>query len=953
MTASDHKSVGAAAHRADEQRARERFWHGFSLRRRLMLLGVATILPFCLFATAAFVVMLHQQKQQVEQATLGMTQALAAAIDARMQRTVATLEAFSLAQSMQDAEAAQLPSVHAAARALRAARPDWRGVVLANPDGSIVFGSESPFGSGMHQSMEGSSVADVVRTQAPMVGPMVAGPRGNVGYTVRIPVLRAGEVRYVLTAIVSTDSILEVIQRQALPGDWVVSVFDSNMKRVARSKDHGKYFGTPPSPSLQTMLAELGDRKEGVGMTSTMEGDEAYTAVSRIERTGWTIALGASSEIAHAALWRAAWLYLAGLLLSLALGGLLFWLVSRSITVRAQALRDGAVALGKGAPLLPPTKGLPDFDEVSFALWTAGQERSRAENERESLLRSEICSRAVAEATRGRLQMLLTATSSLTQSLDETSTINAIAAAVVPGVADILRIDIMSPDGAPARKLTFHVDPVRLEAIEKIVQSGSLSATVHGSLSWVVASGREYVHHFELGGVSKIEDPLYRQFAEVSDMKAICAVPLMARDRVIGAMAAIQVDSERRFEADDVALFSELGRRAALALDNVRLYSECNSALDKANAASKAKDDFLAMLGHELRNPLSPILTAIEIMKRRDGAAFVREREIIERQATHLTHLVDDLLDVSRIVAGKIQLQLEQVDLRLVAWRAIEVTQPLFDRRAEPVVQAESEPIFVSGDFLRLAQVVGNLLSNAAKFSEPDQPVTIWIQRGTSEAMLTVEDGGTGIPDDLLPQVFDRFFQGEQSLQRSKSGLGLGLTIARSIVELHGGNIKADHGHEGHGTRVTVSLPLACPAGARLEACGEAAPRQHNGTPARVLIVDDNADAAHTLASLLTLAGHEVRTALHAEECLAMVADRAPDVCIVDIGLPGMDGYELARRLKAEPATRSLHLIALTGYGQPSDREKALRCGFDDHMTKPVHINALETALDAIGLRSS
>lgn len=951
MAASDQEP-GATPEQGEAERTREWFWHGYSLRRRLMLLGGVTILPFCLFAAGAFAVMLHQQKQQVEQATLGMTRALAAAIDARMQRTVATLEAFSLAQSLSEVEPARLPAVHAAARLLRTAQSDWRGVVLANPDGSVVFGSESPFGAGMRQTMEPASGAEVVRTQAPVVGPMVTGPRGNVGYTVRIPVVRAGEVRYVLTAIVSIESILEVIQRQQLPGNWVVSVFDSNMKRVARSKDQGRYFGTPPSPTLNTMFEELGEKREALGMTFTMEGDRAYTAVSRIDRTGWTIALGAPSQTAHAALWDAAWLYLAGLLMSLTVGGFAFWLVSRTITTRAQALRDGAVALGKGISLPRPTKGLPDFDEVSLALWNAGQQRSKAEAERESLLRSEMGSRAAAEDARGRLQMLLTATSALTQSLDEGRTINAVVSAVVPGVADILRIDILNPEGTLARKLTFHRDPVRVEEIDRIVQSGAMSATVHGSLPWVIASGREYVHHVEPGEVSNIEDPLYREFAEVTGMGAICAVPLVARDRVIGAMAAIHIGSERRFEADDVALFSELGRRAALAIDNVRLYTECNTALEKANAASKTKDDFLAMLGHELRNPLAPILTAIELMKRRDAVALVREREIIERQARHLAQLVDDLLDVSRIVAGKIQLQLEQVNLRLVILRAIEVTQPLFARRSEPAIRADDEPVFVHGDFLRLAQVVGNLLSNAAKFSEPDQPVTIWLERSAGEAVLTVEDSGIGIPEDLLPHVFDRFVQSEQSLQRSRSGLGLGLTIARSIVELHGGTIQAGRGSEGQGTRVTVSLPLLASGDVQQEVGRETARQQRHGHPLRVLIVDDNADAASTLASVLTLAGHEVSTAPNGEECLAMVARLVPDACIVDIGLPDMSGYELARRLRTEPATRLSRLIALTGYGQAVDREKALRNGFDDHMTKPADINALEVALDAIRVKS-
>jgi len=852
-----------------------------------MYLGAATILPLCLFAGAAFSVMLHQQKAQAEQATLAMSRALAAAIDARMQRSIAALEAFALAQSLQDVEDSRLAAVHASARLLRAASPDWRGVVLAKPDGSVVFGSESEFGRSFAHSMESASISEVVRNRAPGIGPMVSGPRGNVGFTVRIPVMRASEVRYVLTAIVSTESVLEVIQRQQVPEDWVVSVFDSNMKRVARSKDHELHFGTPPSPTMQRMLDDLGDRSEGVGMTTTMEGEQAYTAVSRIEHAGWAVALGASSQIAHAALWRTAWLYTAGLAISLFVGGFAFLLVSRAITTRARALRDSAVALGQGAPIPPPTSGLPDFDEVSSALWSAGQQRASAT---------------------GRLEMLLTATSSLTQSLDETETLKAVAQAVVPSVADALHIQVFKKGGGIERQLTLHRDPSRVAQFEELLQSGSLSSMVPS--------------------------------------EALCAMPLVARDRVIGTMTALQSTSGRRFEPDDVALLNEFGRRAALALENVRLYAECNSALDEAQKAGRAKDEFLAMLGHELRNPLAPILTSVEIMKRRDSAAFVREREIIERQAKHLKLLVDDLLDVSRIAAGKIQLQEEEVDLKLVVARAVEMTQPLFAQRPEPVVMANQQSLHVKGDFLRLAQVLGNLLSNAAKFSEPDQPVVIELERRGDRAVLTVADKGTGINQDMLPHVFDRFVQSEQTLQRSKSGLGLGLTIARSIVELHGGTIEALAGSNGVGTVIKVSLPL-CP----LAASAAAAPKlvHRPARSLRILIVDDNTDAASTLGTFLAEMGHQVETVPDADTCLARFTPFAPEACIVDIGLPGMNGHELARALRAMPGSgATVHLIALTGYGLSTDRAEALRAGFDEHMAKPADLDALAAWLAGI-----
>lgn len=941
MQTTDTASAFKAQPASPTKGRRGGFVENLALMHRLMLLAGATILPLALFSILAFAVTLEQQKAQREQATLGMARALAAAIDAGMQRTIAALEDFSLAQSLDETKPETLSSAHAAARALLTSRSEWRGIVLARPDGSIVFSSETPLGGETRQVVEKTSFLEAVRTMEPVVGPMATGPSGKIAYAVRVPVPRRGELKYVLTAIVSTDSILDVILRQQVPGDWVVSVYDSEMKRVARSKDHRRYFGTAPSPTVKTMLTDLGSAKEVAGTTFTMEGEEAYTAISRIEGTKWNVVLGASRQTAQGALWRTVSLYSAGLLLSLAVCGLIFLWISRSITRRVKMLADSAAALGRGETLPAPARGLQEFDAVASALCEAGKLRNTHEADRERLLRSETEARALAERVQSRLEMLLAATSSLSQALDEASTLNAVAAAVVPDMADIFRIDLLRSDGSLERKLTVHRDPRRVDQIDGVVRSGSVAPATPGSLAWVIASGREYVHHFDDAGTSVIEDPIFRRFVQVTAMTGVCAVPLIARGRTIGAMAAIQSSSGRRFGPDEVALIREVAKRAALALDNVRLYTECNSALEKANAASKTKDEFLAMLGHELRNPLAPILTALEIIKRRDPTAFVRERQIMERQAKHLARLVDDLLDVSGIMTGRIQLQLEKVNVREVVLRAIEITQPLFEKRPAPQIRNASATVIVRGDLHRLIQVIGNLLSNAAKFSQPEEPVVVAIAIHGENAEIVVEDRGVGIPEGMFAHVFDNFVQDGQTLQRPKGGLGLGLSIARSIVALHGGTIRAQSNTDGRGTAVTVSLPL-------FKVFGGLGPTEQlagERRRIRVLVVDDNLDAAQMLAGLLTLAGHAVSVVSTAEECLASISAFAPDACILDIGLPGLDGYELARRLRADLATRSLCLIALTGYGQYADRQKALSAGFDAHFTKPAKLELLEEIL--------
>ncbi|HEX7836797.1 MAG TPA: ATP-binding protein, partial [Kofleriaceae bacterium] len=368
----------------------------------------------------------------------------------------------------------------------------------------------------------------------------------------------------------------------------------------------------------------------------------------------------------------------------------------------------------------------------------------------------------------------------------------------------------------------------------------------------------------------------------------------------------------------------------------------------EAEAANRAKDEFLAILGHELRNPLAPILTALHLMRLRDGDHLARERAVIERQAQHLVRLVDDLLDVSRITRGKIELKKQRVEVADVVARAIEMASPLLEQRRHDLrVEVPSQGLAVDADPDRLAQVVSNLLTNAAKYTEQGGRITLAASAGHGEIAIRVEDTGIGIAPEMLPRVFEMFVQERQALDRSRGGLGLGLTIVRSLVAMHGGSVEVrSEGHQ-RGAEFLVRLPAAVPATHDADAIARspgAAPRP-TGSGGRILVVDDNEDAADLLAAALEAMGHTVRVAHDGPEALKVAAGFGPDVAVLDIGLPVMDGYELARRLRELPGLERLHLVAVTGYGQDADRRRSAEAGFAAHFVKPFDLGAIESLI--------
>jgi two-component system, sensor histidine kinase len=353
--------------------------------------------------------------------------------------------------------------------------------------------------------------------------------------------------------------------------------------------------------------------------------------------------------------------------------------------------------------------------------------------------------------------------------------------------------------------------------------------------------------------------------------------------------------------------------------------------------ADRRKDEFLAMLAHELRNPLTPIRNVAHILARSPDAGTVRRAgEMLARQASHLAHLVDDLLDVARITHRRVQLKQEVLSLEGLVNLSTETVQPLLDARSQLITVSVSTPhIHVKGDEVRLCQVVSNLLSNASKYSPDGARIHLGIGGGTRDALLTVRDEGYGIDRELLPRVFDLFMQGDRSLDRAQGGLGLGLTIVRHLVDMHGGSVEASSEGLGRGSEFRVRLPRVMDAPSREPAQQRDLQRRRRR---RVLVVDDNADCANSLRDVLHLDGHDIAVARDGPAALTHLEDFPADIVLLDVGLPRIDGYMVAHAIRARYAARRSRprLVALTGHGRDEDRLAALRSGFDDHLTKPV-----------------
>lgn len=483
-------------------------------------------------------------------------------------------------------------------------------------------------------------------------------------------------------------------------------------------------------------------------------------------------------------------------------------------------------------------------------------------------------------------------------------------------------------------------------------------------VSGVNVSELDRLKGYKLGAVDYVHIPIV---PEILRGKVAVLVELYSKRRELQSLNraleranADLAKANAALEAEKTRELEELNRdlkraNANLAAANSALQAEITERVRierQLKEADRHKDEFLAMLAHELRNPLAPIRNAVQIMRRKlpSDPQLTWAREVMERQIGSLTRLVDDLLDVSRITRGKINLSRESLEVGTIVARAIETAQPLFDEKRQQLdVEVPESPLRVQGDLTRLTQVVGNILANAAKYTGVGGRIGLSARMDGRSAEIRVRDSGIGIPADEMMRIFDLFTQ-VQPGQQAHGGLGIGLALVRRIVELHGGTVAAHSEGPGQGSEFIVRLPCEDSTRAPAErpdrpaetlrcAAGDAQPSR------RILVVDDNRDALESLAALMEIAGHIVRAAADGELALALAASFRPQVVLLDLGLPKLDGYEVARRIRAETWGKTMLLIALTGWGQDEDRRRTRESGFDSHMVKPLDLEALTALL--------
>jgi signal transduction histidine kinase/DNA-binding response OmpR family regulator len=557
----------------------------------------------------------------------------------------------------------------------------------------------------------------------------------------------------------------------------------------------------------------------------------------------------------------------------------------------------------------------------------------------------EQAKRAAAEESARRSSFLSEASRALANSLDFEATLRTLTRLALPQFADFSFVTLVDEHGSVERTESAWIIPPG-----KTVTTSSrpihLQDWLYDVTTRVMASGK--LEHFVLEAPRSpaIWSPVdHGNSFPGFHVHSVVVFPLVARGKTRGSIALALGPSGKQWSSSEISLIDEFSGRAGVALDNALLVRDIQE-------NDRRKNEFLAMLSHELRNPLAPVRNALQVLQLcgDDHEKIDWARAVIDRQVTHLVRLVDDLLDVSRITRGKIRFQPESLEVAGMVENAVESCKPDIDAHGhELTVSMPNEPIRIMADPARLAQVLSNLLHNACKYTPDGGHIWLTVERDENEVVFRVQDTGAGIPRDMLSKIFDLFTQLDGSLDRSQGGLGIGLTLVRSLVEMHQGTVQAFSDGPDQGSEFVIRLPLLA---SERRQTPKPEPASLNGQAVkchyRVLVVDDNCDAAESLAILLRLGGHEVQIAHDGYAALQLARDFVPEVALLDIGLPGLDGYELAKKLRDRPETSTCLMVAVSGYGQDEDRNRSRQASFEHHLTKPVDYASLEKVIQSI-----
>lgn len=543
----------------------------------------------------------------------------------------------------------------------------------------------------------------------------------------------------------------------------------------------------------------------------------------------------------------------------------------------------------------------------------------------------DITERQRAEAV---MEFLAQTRAALAALVDRDSALQQAAGAMVPFFADWCVLYTISSEGNIEHQACAHRDPEKQRILKEMLDRYPFDWSNSSASVQALRSGEaQFIADLPDALLTNIaRDQTHIDLLRALDPKSIISIPLRVRDRTIGTITFVATEPSRRYTPGDVRFAEELARSVAIAIDNAHLFNSVKT-------ADRQKDEFLAMLAHELRTPLAAIRYATEVARLPEVDPKVELLDIVERQVQNLVRLIDDLLDISRISRGKILLRREYLDASVIARRAVASVRPILEgKNHELDFELAEEPMPIYADPMRAEQTVVNLLTNAVKYTHDGGRISLRVYPEDQEVVIRIKDTGIGIAPEILPRVFDLFTQADQSLDRSQGGLGVGLAVTRRLVEMHGGTVAAHSEGVGHGSEFTLRLPL----------CDAVPPEdstipiraERPATSLRILVVDDNRDTADTEALLLRAHGHQVEVAHDGPTALELAHQFRPHVFLLDLGLPGLNGYEVAVRLRKEGFANE-PLIAISGYGQPDDRERCRQAGFDHHLVKPVENSAL------------
>jgi PAS domain S-box-containing protein len=1023
------------------------------LRRQLITLVVVAVVPMLLFAFVMVALLGRQERRSTEWALGNVTRALTLTIDRELETSLRALQALAASLNLDTDDIAGF--YEHVQRALPA-QPRWRAVVVTDAAGRVRLVSSQPLGAvaGLSHA-EHDYFKAVVAARKPVFSRVILDRSAEpvLAMTMAVPVIRNGQLRYVLGASLDLNALSQFMVDQTLPAHWTATVLDQDGTVLARSREPEKWSGRAASPALRAAAST----------PSSTTGDDAgvpsYLAHARAAVAPWTVAVSVPTAMVDGPLRRSLATALAGGLLLIGLGALLALALGRRIARPIHRLVEAAEALGRGQPVAPVPSQIAELTRLGAAIATAAQERERVEqalrvNEaqlraiftsaldaivvadddgrcvdgnpaakelfgvpRDELLGRPIRDFAVAEAraaadvawrafldkgaATGTVRLLRpdggardvefsatadvlpgrhvavlrdvtarreaedelrrreresTMIAELTQRMNARLDLDEILRSVCESArelcgADGATIALPDPDHPDAMTLRQRVALNDVPIPSQPIERG------RGLGGRVLATGRP------LRTDAYAEDPAvageYQAVADQLGSRAVMVVPIRVDDRVEGLLYVANT-TRRPFSDLDEAVLLRLADHAAFAIRNARLLAREQRALAESEAANRSKDDFLATLSHELRTPLTSMLGWVRMLRsaRLDGEQTTRALETIERNTRLQAKLIDDLLDVSRIVAGKIRVEQQPVDVDAVISEAVQSLRREAELGGVELEVALAGDVVVIGDAVRLQQVVANLLSNAIKFTPAGGRISVSFDRAGAAARLRVRDTGVGIAAELLPHIFDRFLQGDASRTRGRGGLGLGLAIVRHLVELHGGTIAAASDGPGRGATFTVTLPTATASAGGEVPPLVARPAAVNGRPldgVRVLAVEDHDDSRELIRLALAERGAVTMVVGSVDEALA-VLDREPiDVLVSDVGMPQRDGYALVgalRELERARGRRSIPAIALTAFAGRDDRDRLLAAGFQVHVAKPIDPDVLaDTVARALASR--